>query len=164
MGILNKLKSALGIGGSSAGGRRDETNVTVEREPDAETEAAVKGTSDAEPVATGTDADASTGSLVDETEASEDAAGVAEPAEAAGPDSEDRLTDAAEATEEPATDAGASDHLTDIKGIGPAYADRLAGAGVETVDDLVAADPAELGDSIGVSETRVQRWIDRATE
>jgi len=51
---------------------------------------------------------------------------------------------------------------TEIKGIGPAYADRLADAGVETVEELAAADAAALAEAADISETRLQGWIDRA--
>ncbi|WP_343161211.1 helix-hairpin-helix domain-containing protein [Halogeometricum sp. CBA1124] len=48
--------------------------------------------------------------------------------------------------------------------MGPAYAERLADAGVETVVDLADADAESLAEEIDVSEKRVQRWIDRATD
>lgn len=59
-------------------------------------------------------------------------------------------------------DAGAS--VTTIKGIGDAYADRLAAAGVESIDALADADAETLSDDTGISEKRLQRWIDRARE
>ncbi len=52
--------------------------------------------------------------------------------------------------------------LEDITGIGPAYADRLRDAGVESVEELAAADPAALGDTIDVSTNRVADWINQA--
>ena len=51
-----------------------------------------------------------------------------------------------------------------LKGIGPAYADRLRSAGVETVAQLADADADDLGEEIDVSPKRVGRWIDRANE
>ncbi|PSQ15854.1 chemotaxis protein CheA [Halobacteriales archaeon QS_8_69_26] len=49
-----------------------------------------------------------------------------------------------------------------IRGIGPAYADRLADADVDTVGDLVESDPGTLATATGISETRVEEWIERA--
>lgn len=49
-----------------------------------------------------------------------------------------------------------------IKGIGPAYADRLEDAGVETVGNLATADADELAEEADISATRIQGWIDRA--
>ncbi|WP_332898362.1 helix-hairpin-helix domain-containing protein [Haladaptatus sp. CMSO5] len=88
-----------------------------------------------------TDAAASTESMTDEAD---EEVGAAEPAEAAGPTGD---------TGEP---------LTIIKGIGPAYADRLEAAGIGSVADLAAADPGEIGAAIDVSPKRVGRWIERA--
>jgi len=56
------------------------------------------------------------------------------------------------------------DPVDSIKGIGPAYAERLADAGVDSIADLAAADAADLAAAIDLSETRVGRWIDRANE
>jgi predicted flap endonuclease-1-like 5' DNA nuclease len=89
-----------------------------------------------------TDAAASTESMADEAD---EEVGAAEPAEAAGPTGGD--------TGEP---------LTVIKGIGPAYADRLEAAGIDSIADLAAADPGEIGAEIDVSPKRVGRWIERA--
>ena len=49
-----------------------------------------------------------------------------------------------------------------IKGIGPAYADRLAAEGVETVADLTEADAESLSEGTDISPKRIQGWIDRA--
>jgi predicted flap endonuclease-1-like 5' DNA nuclease len=49
-----------------------------------------------------------------------------------------------------------------IKGIGPTYAGRLADAGVETVDDLAAADAADLAGRADVPQGRAENWIERA--
>lgn len=236
MGLLDTIKSLLGMGDSSDERRRGDTNVTVERDTreavNTETEAAVKEsepsdesasgdaasadadadtTTDADAAAddgdvestggagvdrdedaasSGMDAAASTDALVDEDATGAEAA---EPAEAVGPESDDMDTeleghdtggddieideaesaDGAESSDDMGSteDAGSSDGSTgaetgasvdEIRGIGPAYADRLSDAGVETVADLAAADAATLADEIGVSETRVGRWIDRA--
>ena len=49
-----------------------------------------------------------------------------------------------------------------IKGIGSAYADRLSEAGIETVADLAHGDAESLSEETGISEKRLQNWIDRA--
>lgn len=167
--VLETIKRLLGMGDSTGRRDRTETEVTVEREPEpepepeTESEAAVKGT----------DASASTGSLVDEEAASAEPAARAEPAEAAGPESADETTDVEsvepeaepESEAEPASATGGSTaDVTEIKGIGPAYGDRLGEAGIETVGDLAAADAAEVAEQVAVGENRVQRWIDRAAE
>jgi len=54
--------------------------------------------------------------------------------------------------------------LQEIEGIGPAYADRLTEAGIGSVEELAAADAAELSGEIGVSESRVSGWIEAAAE
>ena len=135
MGILDTLLSLLGLGGSSDDDRR-ETTVSVEREASTETEAAVKGTD--EVAAAGTDAATSTESPVDGTNEA------AEPAEAVETGSVETELDTATAESEEETtgehgatvdieDAEGEDAATDadaesvevIKGIGPAYAERL---------------------------------------
>jgi predicted flap endonuclease-1-like 5' DNA nuclease len=174
MSLFDTIKSLLGLGDTDqTRTEQTETTVSVEREPadestaDTETEAAVKGD---EPVAADTDAAASTGSLVDEDEATDEPAGRAEPAEAAGPESDDETTDVdsvevdageAEPTAEP---GGSSEPVDVVKGIGPAYAERLADVGIETVGELAAADAADVAERITVSEKRVSRWIQRANE
>jgi len=72
----------------------------------------------------------------------------------AEPESEPELESAVEETEREPVD--------EIKGIGPAYADRLSGAGVETVAELAASDATELSEQTDISEKRIQGWIDRA--
>jgi predicted flap endonuclease-1-like 5' DNA nuclease len=64
------------------------------------------------------------------------------------------------ASTEPAE--GTSEPVVVIKGIGPAYAERMADAGVETVADLAAADADELESQTEISAKRIQGWIDRA--
>jgi predicted flap endonuclease-1-like 5' DNA nuclease len=162
MGILDTLLSLIGLDGSSSEGERRETTVSVERERvDADSEAAVKGTDPAEDAAAaGTDAAASTDSLVDED------AGAAEPAEAAGPDADDGETelDTAESAGETTGAHEDAESVEVVKGIGPAYAERLANVGIHSVADLAAADAADLAPKIDLSEKRVGRWIDRAKD
>lgn len=196
--VLRKLKRLLGLNSSEDGGS-SERDVTVQS--GAENEAAVKGvdTDDdgGEPVAAGTDADASTESLVDEEEAQAEAAGRAEPAEAAGPGAEQESTDVedadpevdepdaektvedevadaeAEEEEETADEAAAADEaeadddgtpVDEIKGIGPAYSERLGEIGIHTVADLAAADAADVAEQTTAPEKTVQKWIDRAND
>jgi predicted flap endonuclease-1-like 5' DNA nuclease len=168
--------------------------VQEESSPDTEAEAAVKGVDEGdadtgpddgdemdEPVAATTDADASTASLVDEEETEDHPESRAEPAEAAGPGAEEETTEVEEA--EPETDAadveetveGATAEGPDIdeaegtpvdsiKGIGPAYSERLGEVGIDSVEDLAAADAAALAERITVAEKTVAKWIDRANE
>ncbi|MFA9517702.1 helix-hairpin-helix domain-containing protein [Halopenitus sp. H-Gu1] len=182
MGILQTLKRILGIGEPGESDRTD-TQVTVEHEPSEEEsddqdsrasamdvaeeasgdeesvaegsaaggdEADVDSTTADESVAAGTDAAASTGSLVDETAADEPEE-AAEPAEAT-----------ASGSGAPESAGGESAPVETIKGIGPAYAERLSGIGIETVDDLAAADPADIAERANVGEKRAATWIERA--
>ena len=56
------------------------------------------------------------------------------------------------------------DPVEQITGIGPAYGERLAAMGIETVDDLAVADPAAVADEASVGKKRATTWIDRANE
>jgi len=181
--ILGRIKSALGIGGSrrqqprqgqyqqgqpqqgqqgeiqqSAGGQQG-TNVTVEREPSTETEDAVKGT-DTEPETTG-------GSESEHATRDSEEEVTEEPAEDVTGDSEDEATaesdvEAGEESADSEADLGTDESTDVIKGIGSAYAERLAEAGVDTVADLATGDAESLSAETGISETRLQNWIDRA--
>jgi predicted flap endonuclease-1-like 5' DNA nuclease len=84
--------------------------------------------------------------------------GAAEPAEAAGPTSETPDDAASD------DDGGAAVPVEEVSGIGPAYAERLGEAGVESVADLLDADLEELADSTDISEKRIGRWQDRAED
>jgi predicted flap endonuclease-1-like 5' DNA nuclease len=176
MGLLDTLLSLIGRDGSSADDDRRDATVSVEREAHADTETAVGGTGDdAAAAAAGTDAAASTESLVDEADAADDAA---EPAEAAGeadtPETEldtataesaGETTGEHEAAGSDAVEAGAgTESVKTIKGIGPAYAERLSNEGVDSVADLAAADAAELAAAVDLSEKRVGGWIERARD
>lgn len=126
----------------------DGVDVTVEHDPDAE----------AETDAGAADADAA------EADASE--AGTADVAsEAAAEESTDEeapATETEEAVKGTETDAGTDAALEDVKGIGPAYADRLRDAGVESVADLASADAGELAAESDIAESRIENWIDQA--
>ncbi|WP_324758654.1 helix-hairpin-helix domain-containing protein [Haloarcula montana] len=140
MGLLQKLKSALGLDGTesatTASGSGD-VDVTVEREPATESEDAVKGT---ETMVSNTDGDNEAESAESET-----ATGSAD----------------SETTAEP---EGSDDGVTAIKGIGPAYAERLSRVGIETVGELAVADAADIAAETDLSESRVSGWVERARE
>lgn len=159
MGLLTKLKSVLGLEREErpAGNGSD---VTVERGPSTESEEAVKEPAEEspdgtemgvdEPVATETDAAASTESLVDE-EHTDDPTRAAEPAEAAGAGGG-----------KPAETVTDGEDVSTVKGIGPAYAERLHEAGIDSVADLAAADVETLAEDTDLSEKRVGRWVENA--
>jgi len=153
MSLISTLKSLLGLDSKQRTRERD-TSVTVE-----------------EPIAEETDAAASTESLVEDSVEDGDAdspAEAAEPAEAAGPSEADRETDVEDvdpdADAEDVADTEGAEDVEIVKGVGPAYAERLHEAGVETVADLVAADAAELGDATGISPKRIGRWQESAAD
>lgn len=99
-----------------------------------------------ETAAAGGDAAGSTGSITEETN---DSVSATEDAEAVGP------------TGEEPTDAG--DTAVDaLKGIGPSYADQLAEAGIETVEDLAAVDTTALAADTDIAQSRIERWVERA--
>lgn len=171
MGLLSKLKSMLGIEESERAPGSG-VDVTVEHEPDDE------------PAADGTDAAASTESLVDD-DGTDDPDLAAEPAEAVGSaatdEDDDYVTTDAEVGSDPAdatpeddeseTETESTedaepepDDLTEIKGVGPAYADRLNDAGITTFAALADADADELAAETDLSPKRVGRWIDRAAD
>jgi len=152
MGLISAIKSALGLDDSSdrSGGRSRGTDVTVEREADATTERAVK-----ESDADATDASGNaTGTTGDQGATATGTGGTAEP--------EDDGAAEGEAVAADAGDAGGGEPVDGIKGIGPAYADRLAEAGIHTVSDLAEADAADVDEATGIGENRIRNWIERA--
>jgi len=181
MGLISAIKSLLGLDNSRGRSREDSggTDVTVEREPDAESERAVKesdatetdaaegGRADAEDEADshepeGTDAD-------EEAELTfENDRETAEEEEVETMEEERVETTTEEERVETTTEEGEDDETADgepvenIKGIGPAYAERLGGVSVHTVSDLADADAADLNGETGIGEKRLQTWIDRA--
>lgn len=240
--ILSAVRSLVGGGTatesdapSESTGPRSEGDVSIEHDPDGEddvaeptpdatTEAAVKGAEvagdegtgdgdDSGPAAAGTDATASTGSLVDEETGKEpaetvgDAGGVdvdrttgdgefggvgvdeagggddggggrdetgSGAGDGSGPESgsesepeSETTADGAASESEAAGDAdpeASAASVETIKGIGPAYAGRLEGVGIETVADLAGADATTVAEGIDVSESRVRDWIERASD
>lgn len=188
MGLLSKLKSLLGAGDGdrSAGSGVD---VTVERDPSADGEQAGGETTAADEPTT-TDAAAPTESLEEEHPADPSRADEephveeAEPEQEAEPETESEPeiepepesepepepdveateTEAETVEDEPEAETGDGEPVLELKGIGPAYAERLEAAGVTTVADLAAADPDDLAERVDLSAKRVGRWIDRAQD
>jgi predicted flap endonuclease-1-like 5' DNA nuclease len=174
--------------------RRGETTVTVEHEPDVASESAVKGTDGAAAGttasgSTGTVADTAddesgaaepseaTSPAADADAAVEEAEPDTDESEAAGQDETtegDETADAGDGdddgetateSEADAGDAAGSDESPDVlNGIGPAYAERLSDAGVDSVADLATADAATLAEETGLGEGRIANWIEQAKE
>jgi len=65
--------------------------------------------------------------------------------------------DSAEAT------SGHAATVDAVEGIGPTYAERLAGAGIETVADLREHDPEELAEIADTSPGRTENWLEELT-
>lgn len=138
MGIISKIKSVLGVEGDGQERAPERgRSAAVDAEPETTSERAVKGVDE-----TGADRP----SDGDGTTRTEEPAGTAgEPAESEG---------------EPAGVGG--EPVDSIKGIGAAYAERLADAGVHSVDDLARADAEELAAATDLGTGRVGKWIERA--
>ncbi|WP_227355300.1 helix-hairpin-helix domain-containing protein [Haladaptatus salinisoli] len=82
-----------------------------------------------------------------------------------GEDETEAATEEDEALEEETESeetAEAGRPLEDVKGIGPAYAERLRNAGVEDSAALATADAEELAEATDLSPKRVEGWIERA--
>lgn len=146
MALLQKLKELLGIGGDERSGRRD-TEVTVERDTES------VRTPAAEPEA---DADADP----EETAEAEAAEEPDETGETEQPD-ETAVTDESDDEGSPNEDG---ESVQNIKGIGPAYAERLEGIGITTVAQLADADAESVAEEAQVGEGRASTWIERANE
>ncbi|OYR54670.1 helix-hairpin-helix domain-containing protein [Halorubrum halodurans] len=185
MALLKKIKEKLGFGSDSSDDEGGETTVTVERDAGddgtaAGSETTATGTADVAVDEGETDgSDGSTEGGSGGTDAAEAAAeeptdredeevgGVEADGDAADEDAADDADDDLGAE----TDADGSDGdvvdgepVERIKGIGPAYGERLGEIGIETVADLAAADPAEVAEGTSVGEKRAGKWIDRAKE
>lgn len=59
-------------------------------------------------------------------------------------------------------DESDAEPVDEIKGIGASYANQLAGAGIDTIAELAAADAEDVAAQTELSEKRLSRWIDRA--
>jgi polyhydroxyalkanoate synthase len=94
-------------------------------------------------------------SVVESASESEDAA-VEVPIEEVG----DESGGDADATDAE-SDADGTD-LQELDGIGPAYASRLEAAGIHSIEELAAAEPAIVAADTDIDEGRLRRWIDAA--
>lgn len=159
MGLLDTLRSLLGLDSDDEPDRSaDETDVTVEYEAEpTEVEADVpeptgEDTSTTAPPADATDED-------DGVVEADDDEGV----EADEDDDEVEADDDKDTGDEADGASGAgAEPVQSITGIGPAYGDRLAAAGVETVADLASEDATALAERVDIGEGRLETWIDRA--
>jgi len=158
MELLQKLKSLFGSDQNrQSAGPGSEPDVTVEREPAAESEHAVKGTDGADATG-GKQVTDTSGQQTDESQNGDgQAAAETEPTEI----EEVTETDDQPGSDEPAVE---SPSLDEIKGIGPTYADRLQKAGYDTVADLAGADAAAVADAAQTGEGRASDWIERAQD
>jgi len=169
MGLIERIKSALGLGASSStsqpaasstdgpspgddrGAADDGVDVTVEHDPATATEDAVKGTD------TATDSGPTTAD--EPTDTTETGDGIEASDDGHGADESEAAEDAsAGAPTDPAPDA----ELEDIKGIGPTYAERLREAGVDGVGALAEADAGALAEETDIAESRVENWVEQA--
>ncbi|ESS02687.1 MAG: hypothetical protein A07HR67_02191 [uncultured archaeon A07HR67] len=166
MALLEKIKRKLGFGSESSDQGPRETTVTVEQEAgETAADSRPAGVKTADAASTTPDDEAASGAEettvaeVDAVDESGDAVESGDAPSAAADDTaaDDTATDAAE----PRSDG---DPVDQIKGIGPAYGERLAEMGIETVDELAAADPVDVADGASVGEKRASRWIDRAEQ
>lgn len=154
--------------GTAAGSTEEEPTGTEPEEAPPGTDA--PGTETAEPAPAETGESTEEGAQVDGTVDVEPDVDAPEPGVEPEPERDPGSADAdaaAGAGTEPETGAesgaaAADDSLQDIKGIGPSYADRLSGAGVETIDQLADADADDLADETGLSVKRIESWIERA--
>ena len=189
MALLSKLKSLFGIGGGADDDRRTETTVTVEHDPDAVTDDEVdepadtaESTTEPEPepvdgdataddtaykesVAEQSDDEATTTTDEPTADAVTDESGPAVAVDDAEAESADNTESAAAAESEADTDDGdgySDAPLDSIKGIGPAYSERLHDAGITSIAELAESDAETVGDAINVSPKTVSNWIDRA--
>lgn len=62
----------------------------------------------------------------------------------------------------PPAPAAEHDDLTEIKGIGPVYAGRLAEEGIRSFRGLSEIDAATIAATVGTTEQAVADWIDQA--
>jgi len=137
----------------------EDVDVTVEHEPDTSSEDAVKGT---DTDGTGTSADVEPAEVSGDATSDDADAGETDTDHAVDATDDHTETDADDDAAATETAAGAGVDLEEIKGIGPAYADRLRDAGVEDVAALAAADAAEVADQTGLGEGRIANWIEQA--
>lgn len=157
MGILQKLKSALGMDSSDRTRRRTEPDVTVEREPSTESEHAVK-TAVEDDTADDEDPAQSAG----EADSSESAE--AEEPEQSAADEATSEDDSAEADADESGTPDTSPPVDQITGIGATYADRLEAAGIATVADLADSDVSTIVEAAQTNESRARDWLEQARD
>lgn len=154
MTLLNKLKALFGLGGDAGAGR--EAGVTVEREPSEQP---------TETGPTATETEPEVGSGASEVGGETAAESEPEPASEEAAESEPASEEAAEPPEEESEPPeGEGESLDVLSGIGPAYEERLADAGIDTVADLAGADAASLAGETDIGEKRLEGWIEAAEE
>ena len=100
----------------------------------------------------------------EEAEPDDDEAAESDDDEEVEPDDDEAAESDDDEEVEPDDGVEDGDSVELIKGIGPAYGERLATAGILTVDQLAAADPGEVAEEASVSENRASTWIERAKE
>ena len=120
MSILKRVKSVLGLNGSSRAHQEEPVPVTVQEERSIESEPDDSATAD------------------------------------------EAVEDEPDQVEEDTARAQSAEPVTVISGIGPAYAEKLGDAGIETVADLQEADAVSVAEQSGLSEGRVSSWIEAA--
>lgn len=168
--LIQRLKQFLGRGDEDESTQTSSgTAVTVERTPgEQETEAAthdsVGSTGDdpeSETVSTpdaGTDTTGTAATDTDTTAGTDTDTDTADEAVSA----ESRVADADDDHGTAATDTAAG--VDTITGIGPTYAERLATEGIETVEDLAAADPEAVAAAADAAESRAESWVEQARD
>ena len=55
-----------------------------------------------------------------------------------------------------------ADDLTELSGIGPVFATRLAQAGIATFSALAVATPERVAEATGATEAKATDWIEQA--
>lgn len=139
-----------------------ETSVETESEVDESDGTPIEEAEPDDGAAAGSDAGGSTETI---SRAPDDDDGAAEQGEAVAPDETDAAPTAEKTTEdEPEPEEVESEPVTEIKGIGSAYGDRLADAGVDSTLALAESDAEELAEETDISASRIQDWIDRAND
>ncbi|CCQ35316.1 uncharacterized protein Nmlp_1105 [Natronomonas moolapensis 8.8.11] len=189
MGVFDLLRSMLGFDDPGDSKERPGTTVAAETEQDpngVDADGRDHGLSDVDPgddTATGPDSAAPPDSTAETTADPAGTAGATEHSDTGAPAADptrtadtvpdqredtDTSEDGSTADKSHAADAddehGVAAPVQTINGIGPAYADRLGNAGVETVPELREADAVSLAEATDISKKRISRWQERADE
>ena len=138
MSLIQRIKSVLGLNGSTRPEDDRPVAVTVEHDPSV--------TDDEE-------ADVEDPDTTDERDE------VPESIEPEGETEEEPAEDATDPEPE-----HLADPVIEISGIGQSYSERLEQAGITTVGELIEADPEELAAETDLSSTRIERWIETARD